>query len=168
MRYVREAGSDPAFLLKALGEVSGELRNLLDGKQRKRLLRRGTGYDEDWCLLAIATHLRETERGFQDQLLPMLTGDEPEIRHVDVDDIPLQPDYRDCDHETVLEEFQYLRRRTAYLLWDLGPGDWERGGIHPYRGRMTVLQLAREIYQHDLEHLWQARRMLEQRAGARA
>ena len=32
---------------------------------------------------------------------------------------------------------------------------------HPYRGRVTLLELTREMYQHDLEHLWQTRRMIE-------
>jgi hypothetical protein len=41
------------------------------------------------------------------------------------------------------------------------PGEWERAGMDPYRGRMTVLEIARETYRHDLEHLWQARRMMD-------
>jgi hypothetical protein len=68
--------------------------------------------------------------------------------------------------EELLEEFHYLRRRTTYTLWDIDERDWQRGGIHPYRGRLTVLDLAREAYRHDLEHLWQSRRMIDQLAGA--
>jgi hypothetical protein len=40
--------------------------------------------------------------------------------------------------------------------------------LHPYRGRLTVLEIAREAYQHDLEHLWQARRMLDHLAAGSA
>ncbi len=168
VREVREAGSDPSFLLKALGEASGELRRQIYGLSRRDLRRRGPGFDEDWSLLAIAFHMREAERGFLRQLTSMLTEHEPEIPHVDVDDIPFEEDWRDADEDELLEEFHYLRRRTSYLLWDLPSSDWERGGLHPYRGRVTVIQLAREIYQHDLEHLWQSQRMLEAAAGARA
>jgi hypothetical protein len=161
MRYVREAGSDPSFLLKALGEASGELRRALYGARRSSLLKPGKGFDEDWCLLAIAVHLRDTERGIGDQLETILARREPEIRHVDVDDIPCREDFADADEEEVLDEFHYHRRQTTYSLWDLSPSQWERGGLHPYRGRLTVLEIARDMYQHDLEHLWQARRMLE-------
>jgi hypothetical protein len=33
--------------------------------------------------------------------------------------------------------------------------------VHPYRGRVSVYDIAREIHQHDLEHLYQARRLRE-------
>ena len=47
------------------------------------------------------------------------------------------------------------------MLWELAEPEWDRAGIHPYRGRMTIRQLTREMYQHDLEHLWQTRRMID-------
>lgn len=165
MREVRRAGSDPAFLLKALGEASGELQRSFYGLSRRDLLKPGDGFDDCWCLMAIAVHMRDTERGVLDQLETILTRREPELRHVDLDALPLEVDYRDADDDEVLDEFQYYRRRSSSMLWDLMPGDWERGGLHPYRGRMTVLEIIRELYQHDLEHLWQVRRMLDTLAG---
>jgi hypothetical protein len=166
MRYVRQAGSDPSFLLKALGEAAGELHRAFFGMHERQLQREGDGVDEGWSLLAIPYHLRDVERGIQGQLELMLHAREPEIRHVDLDDIPFREDYYEEDVEELLEEFHYLRRRTTYMLWDIDERDWQRGGLHPYRGRLTVLDLAREAYRHDLEHLWQARRMIDQLAGA--
>jgi hypothetical protein len=125
------------------------------------LLEKGSGFDDCWSLMAIAVHMREAERGAYQQFETILTRPEPELKFVDFDDVPLEQDWQDEDEEEVLDEFHYLRRQTSYLLWDLMPSEWERGGIHPYRGRVTVLQLTRELYQHDLEHLWQARRMVE-------
>ena len=97
----------------------------------------------------------------------MLNRREPEIRHVDLDDIPFREDYIEEDVEELLEEFHYLRRETTFMFWGIDERDWERGGIHPYRGRLTVLDIARETYQHDLEHLWQARRMIDRPGGDR-
>ena len=161
MRYVREAGSDPSFLLKALGEASGELQRSFFGLHPRQLMEPGHGTDDGWTLQAIPYHVREVERGCFNQFEAILRKREPDIPHVDLDDIPFAEDYHELDEEEVLEEFHYLRRRTTYALWDISERDWERGGIHPYRGRITVLQLAREMYQHDLEHLWQTRRMIE-------
>ena len=48
-----------------------------------------------------------------------------------------------------------------YLLWSADERDWARVGLHPYRGEVTLLDLVRDLYQHDLEHLWQAKRMAE-------
>ncbi len=162
MQYVRRAGADPSFLLKALGEASGELRQSLHGVRRSGLLIPGTGVDEPWTLLGLAAHVRDVELGVHEQLETILRHrGEPRLLHVGIDDIPFPEDYADEDEEEVLDEFHYYRRQTAYTLWDCAEADWERGGIHPYRGRLTILQLARELYQHDLEHLWQARRMTE-------
>lgn len=165
MRYVRQAGSDPSFLLKALNEAYGELRGMLYGLSRRALRAPGKGLDEDWCLLAIALHMRDTANGVHDQLEAITGHHEPDIRNVDFDDIPLRDDVRHVDEDQVLEDFHFYRRQATYLLWDLLPSEWERGGVHPYRGRITILDIARETYQHDLEHLWQARRMVEGAAG---
>jgi len=161
MKYVREAGSDPSFLLKALSEASGELQRAFYGLTPRQLMVPGVGQDDGWRLLAIPMHMRDVEKGVNRQYECILHRRESDIPHVDLDDIPFEEDYCEEDEEELLEEFHYLRRRTSYMLWDLSPGEWERGGVHPYRGRMTVLQIARETYQHDLEHLWQARRMVE-------
>ena len=169
MQYVRKAGTDPSFLLKALGEASGEFRRALEGVRRRAMLAPGTGQDECWTLLGLAAHVRDVELGVHEQLETILRHrGEPGIPHVRIDEIPYLEDYADEDEEEVLDEFHYYRRQTAYTLWDCPEPDWERAGIHPYRGRLTVLQLARELYQHDLEHLWQARRMVDALGAGRA
>lgn len=161
MQVLRQAGSDPAFLLKAMREASGELRGVLEGMPHRMLLKPGTGNDDDWCLLAIAYHMHDTESGFLRQIETIMTIPESEMRHVDFDDIPLREDYADEDEDELLENFHYLRRRNAYMLWDISDREWQLGAIHPYRGRMTLMELIREIYRHDLEHLWQARRIAD-------
>ena len=161
MRYVRQAGSDPSFLLKAMSEASGELRQTLYGVRLGMLLAPAPPPDEDWCLMGIAFHMQDVEAKVQKQIEALLRGYEPEIPHVDLDDIPFREDYDDADEEELLEEFHYLRRRTAYALWDASEREWERAGIHPYRGRVTLTQIVRDLYQHDLEHMWQARRILD-------
>ncbi len=162
------AGSDPSFLLKALGEASGELARAFEGVRERDLLRPAAWPDEGWCLLAVPFHLVQVERGVQEQtaIIAMSRGrGMPEVPHVDFDDIPFEADYAEADVELLLEELHFLRRRTTYLLWDLSERDWERKGVHPYRGEVSIMEIARETYQHDLEHLWQVRRMLDGLAG---
>lgn len=161
MRYVRQAGSDPSFLRKALSEASGELRQQFYGIPRQLLLESGDPPDEDWSLLTLAVHLRDVEEGFLRQLEAILSSRTPEIEHVGLHDIPFLDDHRHEDAERVLEEHHYYRRHATYILWELSGSAWERRGIHPYRGELTITDLAREMYQHDLEHLWQAQRMVE-------
>jgi hypothetical protein len=161
MRYIPRAGTDPSFMLKAMREASGEFRELLWGMRLGTLLQFGQPPDDDWTLMGIAYHLKSVERLIAEQVQLILTYPEPRIPHADLDDIPFFEDYDACDEEELLDEFHYYRRRTSYMLWDLGLEDWERAGEHPYRGRRTLRDTIRELYQHDLEHLWQARRMVE-------
>ena len=93
MRELRQAGSDPAFLLKALSEASGELRHVFYGLGRRDLVAAGVAPDEDWCLLGLAAHMRDTETGVIEQLEEILTSRQPELRHVDFDDIPFEAAY---------------------------------------------------------------------------
>ncbi len=167
MRYVRQAGNDPAFLRKALNEVGGELRNGLYGFSRRDMLREADGVDEGWSLLGIALHLLIVERGISRQYEAIIHARDPELRHIDFDDIPLREDVLAADEEDVLDEFHYLRRHNTYQLWELDERHWERGGIHPYLGRVTLLDISRELYRHDLEHLWQMKRMLENFTGSK-
>lgn len=163
VQYVRRAGSDPAFLLKAMSEAGGEFRHILAGERLGALLEPGPPPDDQWCLMGIAYHLQETEQRIMGQLEPMIQFRDPEIPHVDLDDIPFREDFEDADDEDLLDAFYYRRRQTVYLLWNLGPEEWQRRGIHPYRGPISVIDIARELYQHDLEHLWQARRIVDAR-----
>jgi hypothetical protein len=161
MQYVRRAGNDPSFLLKALREAAGELSRSVSGLSRREARLPATGPDEGWTLLAIPYHLRDTESGLIRQYQAITRWRDPEIDNVDLDDIPFEEDYRDEHLGDLIDEFRELRHTSSYLLWDLLPSEWEKAGIHPYRGRITLLEIVREAYQHDLAHLWQAQRMLE-------
>ena len=166
VRYVSEAGADPSFLLKALGEANGELRRSLYSLPRRSLLLEGDGKDEGWCLMGIAVHLRDTEIGVAEQIETIINSPnsrtaEPDLRHVDIDDIPLITDCADEDAEDALEDYRFYRRHTTYQLWDISTAEWSRAGVQQFRGRRTITEIARELYQHDLEHLWQAQRMIE-------
>lgn len=158
---LRPAGSDPRFLVKALSEAAGELRELLWSVPRSALSLRGVPPDEDWTLATLTYHLCVVENQLRQQLTALISEREAVLSHVDFDDIPERGAVEGLDVAELVEQFGWARQHTTYLLWDLSERDWQRGGVHPYRGRVTVAELARELYQHDLEHLWQARRMVE-------
>jgi hypothetical protein len=49
----------------------------------------------------------------------------------------------------------------VWLLYTLDDDDWSRTGLHPYRGEVSIRDIARELHEHDLQHLNQARRTRE-------
>jgi hypothetical protein len=49
------------------------------------------------------------------------------------------------------------------LLRSLSPAEWQRGGIHPSRGRLTLRDWMASLAAHDGNHLDQLHRALEGR-----
>jgi DinB family protein len=77
----------------------------------------------------------------------------------DIDLLPAERDYRSADLGDLLSELRELRQETTYLLWGLDDADWQQNAEHPFRGSVTIEILARELAQHDLEHLAEVRRL---------
>src|SRR3990172_8671363 len=148
---------EPRWLLKALREAAHELEAQLWGLDEDDLRWRPS--DDAWCLKEIAAHLRDCEEHFLQSLEAIAFDDCPRLPAFDADALVLEQDYREIDLYEALERFEELRHSTVSLLWGLAPEDWEHTGDHPYRGPVSVLQLTREQSEHDLEHLWQARRL---------
>jgi len=81
---------------------------------------------------------------------------------------PLDPDRwaaerqyrRSNDPREALAAFARRRGETALLLERLGPGEWQRGGLHPARGRITIADYAVALASHDANHLAQLHRAL--------
>ena len=147
------------WIFKALREAGDELIDQFYGASEKEL--RGRPEDDEWSLKEIAGHLRDNEELVLEQIRLMAGEEEPPLPARDVDALPLERDYRSADVQELLGAFAGLRRQTYRLLSSLAPEDWGRCGRHPYRGEVTIAQIARELAEHDLGHLWQARRLKE-------
>ena len=154
------------WLLKALRESAHELESQLWGLDEEEL--RWRPADDAWSLKEIAAHLRDCEEHFLESLELIAYEDSPRLPAFDADALVLERDYQEIDLCEALEQFAYLRHRAANLLWSLDPDDWERTGAHPYLGEVSIARLARAQNEHDLEHLWQARRLREALEGAPA
>ncbi|HKZ05235.1 MAG TPA: DinB family protein [Methylomirabilota bacterium] len=118
-----------------------------------------------WSAKEIVCHVRDTEEPFLAFFQAMLDRDEP--RYDDggaperwVDD----RQYRRNDTAEALETFRRRRAESLAFLRHLTPAQWERRGIHPVRGPLTLAQFAGLMASHDADHLDQLRRALAGRA----
>jgi DinB superfamily len=155
---------ESAWILKALREAAHELESQIWGLGERDLCRRPS--EDGMCLKEIAAHLRDCEEHFGDCIERIARTDGARLRRFDGDALVLERDYRSTDIEDTLGSYESLRHRSVSLLWSLEPNDWSRTGEHPYKGTVSIHQLAREQNEHDLEHLWQARRLRETLEGA--
>jgi hypothetical protein len=154
-----------AWLLKALRETAHAMESLLWNLDDPVLDRRPS--DDDWSCKELAAHMAAMERRYIERLERMVRMEDPAIAAFDSDSIETgTPD--DDGVFDLMDEFGVLRRQSVYLLWSLDEADWDRCGIHPYLGPLTILQVAREMNEHDLAHLWQLRRLCDRFAPAGA
>jgi hypothetical protein len=156
MAYEAEAGQR-RWLLKALRESSGELFGLFYGL--KDAGARWRPAPDEWCLKEVAGHLRDAESLYQRQIELIARVHEPRLPHEPVDVLPFEREYRDGDLLPMLHEWESAREETVWILRTLDEDEWSRIGIHRYRGPVSIYDIIRELHQHDLEHLYQARRL---------
>jgi hypothetical protein len=157
---VYETGSERRrWLLKAVRESSGELFGMFSGLSEPAL--RWRPARNEWCLKEVAAHLRDAELLYQRQIELIAHEREPRLPHEPVDVLPSERDYRAEPLMRVLHEYTEAREDTFWTLRMLEEDDWQRCGLHPYRGLVSVEQLVRELHEHDLDHLYQARRLRE-------
>lgn len=151
---------DPqAWVLKALREAGNSLLSELYGLDEEEL--RWRPAEGEWSLKEIAAHLRDAEELALAQLNAFVLGTSSRLPAWDVDLLPGERNYQTEDVSRLLASFRGLRRETTYLLWGLTEADWRQAAEHPFKGAVTLGETAREMAQHDLEHLWQVRHLKE-------
>jgi hypothetical protein len=149
-----------AWLLKALRETAHAMEALLWNLDDDALDERPE--EGEWSCRELAWHMMEMERRYIDRLERIVRIEEPAIESFDADSIAQRAHPSDEDAVfDLMDEFAVLRRQSAYLMWSLDDADWERRGVHPYLGPLTITQVAREMNEHDLAHLWQLRRLCD-------
>lgn len=145
------------WVLKALREAGNsilvEFSGLEETAQRRRL------NEDDWCLKEIAAHMRDAEELSLLQMTTIIEAGGDSLPAWDIDVLPAERDYASSDLSELLGELHRLRRETTQLLWGATDREWRARARHPYRGEISLEEIARELAQHDLEHLWQVRRL---------
>jgi DinB superfamily len=143
-----------SWVLKALRECANTVVRELSGV--------GEG---EWCLKEIAAHLRDAEELTLRQMNAIAEGARGPLPAWDIDLLPAERDYLSADLGDLLSELRERRQETTYLLWGLSDDEWSATGEHPFRGEVSIELLARELAQHDLEHLAEVRRLKHELAA---
>lgn len=156
--------------MKAVREMAGEFYRQLSGVNEKGL--RWRPAPREWCLKEIAAHMRDAEILYQRQIETIVhsMAASPRLPHEPLDVLPAERGYIDESLQHFLYEYEAAREETVWLLHMLDEDDWLRTGLHPFRGEISVYDIARELHEHDLQHLNQARITREawdQRTGRR-
>lgn len=155
-----------AWLLKAMRETARAMEAII-WEADEADLERATDPDE-WSAKQQLSHMCEMERRYIGWLECIAREDDARLKPFDGDSIEPEVPLDRVGVYELMEEFGALRQQCVYLLWSLDEYDWERTGEHPYLGPRSILDIAREMNEHDLAHLWQLRRTCDRFAAVSA
>ena len=91
----------------------------------------------------------------------MMAMEEPKFPLGEPDRWAIERQYARNDAEEAVGAFRKRRVESLAFLRGLKPDQWERGGIHATRGRMTIKDFAGLMAWHDDNHLEQLKRALD-------
>lgn len=114
-----------------------------------------------WNVISILCHLRDYDQIFYERVLMMLEQDNPQLPAYNHEALAVERDYNNQNLDAVFRDFVAKRRRFINLFSSLQPDQWQRPGIHPEYGPTNVLERARQVVFHDINHTEQIVRVLE-------
>jgi uncharacterized damage-inducible protein DinB len=114
----------------------------------------------NWSAKEVICHVRDIEESFMARLQAVMLMDEPKLLPVEPDRWAADRQYQRNDAAEALDSFRTRRDESLKFLHGLKPAQWERGGLHATRGRMTIRDFVGLMVWHDDNHLDQLRRAL--------
>lgn len=113
-----------------------------------------------WTVLEVMCHLRDFELVFIERVETMLKKITPTFTVFDQNEAVTENKYSEQMLGEVVQAFSLHRERTLSLFKNLEPQQWQRMGIHPKKGRMSVTDMPENLIFHDSKHIRQVSRIL--------
>jgi DinB superfamily len=149
--------------MQRLTRTADELAAAIKGQGDAVLSRRPDA--KNWAAKEIVCHLRDTEEAFGGRFEQILAMDvDPKLGGPSADRWAEERQYLRNDATEALAAFRKRRGETLEIFGKLTPAQWDKGGIHPVRGRITLDAFLTLMAWHDDNHLDQLGRALDGRA----
>jgi hypothetical protein len=142
------------------GRKSGAILNaIVAGVDQAAAIGSRDGAD-GWTTLEVLCHLRDYELLWQERVGLTIREETPKLPGFDVAGLVISNDYINQDFAQILAERNALRADSLALLATLDDATWDRTGIHPSRGEMSIAAQAQQLTNHDVDHIEQIARIL--------
>lgn len=149
----------PEHLVEAMdGFTRGaaRVREAVHGADAGALSRPGA---EGWSVRDILVHLSDAEMVRATRIRMILSEEEPLLFTFDEEMWKRRLHYLWRSPEAAIALFDQLRYTTVEILRQLDMRSWEKAGIHPEDGRLTVAELIIRGAAHSEDHSAQIRTM---------
>jgi uncharacterized damage-inducible protein DinB len=127
------------------------LAEALRGVTLESLSRRAN--PEKWSAAENLAHLARYHQIFLERLERILTEESPSLRGYRAEDDPEWPRWTSMQPQQVLANLSALRTKLMARLRSLNESDFERTGIHPKFGEMTLALWLEFFLVHEGHHL---------------
>lgn len=111
---------------------------------------------ERFSIREIMAHLADWEPIIQERIRRTLNETEPTLATIDPGQLAIDHDYAHANFSEQVALFAERRAKTAKMVSDLNPTDWQRTAVRPNIGVLTMEALVAQVPMHDLYHLRQA------------
>jgi len=149
--------------LQRLTRTSDELSAAIKGQAESVLARRPD--TKNWAAKEIICHLRDTEEAFNSRFELIVAMDtDPKLVGSSADRMAEERQYLRNDAVEAIGAFRRRREENIDYLRKLTSAQWDKGGTHPVRGRMTIDTFLTLMAWHDDNHLDQLKRALDGKA----
>ena len=128
--------------------------------EQARTLRDGP---DGWSIIEIVCHLRDFDEIFYRRAQMMQAQAQPQLPAYDHEAMAIDGAYQQEDLAEAYSALKASRGRFIAFLASLTPAQWERDGVHPERDSFTMTDAAMQVGLHDLDHLEQITRVLNQK-----
>lgn len=118
--------------------------------------------DGGWSIKEVLCHLRDGEEVRAERMRRVVYEQEPLLSAFDQEAYARDRGYQDELTPLVLPRLVEYRTAQVELLRSVSPEAWARKGTHEESGPITLEDLATGALNHDREHLEQIRRLRDQ------
>jgi len=136
-----------------LRQVPDLIDETIDGLSDEALRRRPS--PDEWSILEVCCHLRDAAEEEGVRVRRLAEEENPTLVPYDQEALARERDYQGDDIRRVRTALRAFWGGLAYQLEGLTDEQWERAGIHPEIGTVTVRSRAERQVEHGQAHLVQ-------------
>jgi hypothetical protein len=138
-----------------------KLERLIKGVPTAKLRKRPA--PDKWSVSEIVAHLADAEIAGSFRMRLILGAPGTPVAAFDQDAWVISGHYNKRDPRKSVEHFRVMREANLALLKSLKPEQWKHYGMHAERGQESIEHIVRMFAGHDINHLRQIERILEDR-----
>lgn len=111
--------------------------------------------EDEWSPAQVMAHLRAANDILEPRMYQILVREATPLIGFDETQWQRIAGYGSLPVTDLLHTMMLKRKELVHALQGLAPEDWDRTGTHEVRGPMSVLDIARQIADHEDEHVAQ-------------